>query len=129
MAKQRVSTLEMQARTQTVEMEKLQDEIALLQSQLASSKTSLELYEEKVKNFGEYEAFVQRELSSRQANYDQLMRLYSSESVNHRETKAKLHELHQELFVCVAKCLRQTYLRVKPCLKNLRCGRRTLRTK
>ncbi|CAK4178157.1 unnamed protein product [Aphanomyces euteiches] len=88
MAKQRVSTLEMQARTRTVEMEKLQDEITLLQSQLASSKTSMESYEEKVKNFGEYEAFVQRELSSRQANYDQLMRLYSSESVNHRETKA-----------------------------------------
>ncbi|CAK4758325.1 unnamed protein product, partial [Aphanomyces euteiches] len=98
MAKQRVSTLEMQARTRTVEMEKLQDEITLLQSQLASSKTSMESYEEKVKNFGEYEAFVQRELSSRQANYDQLMRLYSSESVNHRETKAKLQELHQELF-------------------------------
>ncbi|CAK5168067.1 unnamed protein product, partial [Aphanomyces euteiches] len=98
MAKQRVLTLEMQARTQTVEMEKLQDEMTLLQSQLASSKTSLESYEEKVKNFGEYEAFVQRELSSRQANYDQLMRLYSSESVNHRETKAKLHELQQELF-------------------------------
>ncbi|KAH9103043.1 hypothetical protein AeMF1_020504 [Aphanomyces euteiches] len=98
MAKQRVSTLEMQARTRTVEMGKLQDETTLLQSQLASSKTSMESYEEKVKNFGEYEAFVQRELSSRQANYDQLMRLYSSESVNHRETKAKLHELHQELF-------------------------------
>ncbi|CAK4374811.1 unnamed protein product, partial [Aphanomyces euteiches] len=50
-------TLEIQARTRTVEMEKLQDEITLLQSQLASSKTSMESYEEKVKNFGEYEAF------------------------------------------------------------------------
>ncbi|KAG9402149.1 hypothetical protein AC1031_007853 [Aphanomyces cochlioides] len=98
MAKQRVSTLEMQAQTQTVEMKKLLDEITSLQSQLASSKASLESYEEKVEKFGEYEAFVQRELSSRQANYDQLMRLYSSESENHRETKEKIQELHQELF-------------------------------